>query len=278
VNSPQIPPTPAGVASRLRWTVTDGWILVRRELWHLRNQPAQLVSALIFPVALVVLFGFVFGSAIAVPGGGDYREYLMPGLFAMTAAFAVLINAMAISAEKSKGVMDRFRSMPMARLAVPFGQTGADIMTGTAATLIMAACGLAVGWRPHDGAARAVAAFALILLFRYATSWAGVYLGLTLKDEKTVDNLAPLIFPVTMIANTFVPTARMPAWLRVIADWNPISALTAACRQLFGNPAAMTAHAPLPLQHPVTATLAWSAALLTAFVTLTVRRFIANGK
>lgn len=277
MNGLPIPPMPAGAASRLRWTVADGWILVRRELWHLRNQPGQLVSALIFPVALVVLFGYVFGSAIAAPGG-DYRAYLMPGLFAMTSAFAVLINAMAISAEKSKGVMDRFRSMPMARLAVPFGQTGADIMVGTAATLIMAACGLAVGWRPHDGAARAIAAFALILLFRYAMSWAGVYLGLALKDEKTVDNLAPLLFPVTMIANTFVPTAHMPAWLRAIADWNPISALTAACRQLFGNPAAVTAHAPWPLQHPVTATLAWSAALLAAFATLSVRRFITSGK
>jgi ABC-2 type transport system permease protein len=268
----------AGPVSRLRWTVTDGWILVRRELWHLRNQPGQLVSALIFPVTLVVLFGYVFGSAIAVPGGGDYRSYLMPGLFVMTSAFAVLINAMAISAEKSKGVMDRFRSMPMARLAVPFGQTGADIITGTAATFVMAVCGLAVGWRPHDGAARAVAAFALILLFRYAMSWAGVYLGLALKDDKTVDNLAPLIFPFTMIANTFVPTAHMPAWLRAIADWNPVSAVTAACRQLFGNPGAATAHAAWPLQHPVAATLAWPAALLATFATLSVRRFIATGK
>jgi ABC-2 type transport system permease protein len=268
----------ADPVSRLRWTVTDGWTLVRRELWHLRNQPGQLVSALIFPVALVVLFGYVFGSAIAVPGGGDYRSYLMPGLFVMTSAFAVLINAMAISAEKSKGVMDRFRSMPMARLAVPFGQTGADIITGTAATFVMAVCGLAVGWRPHGGAARAVAAFALILLFRYAMSWAGVYLGLALKDDKTVDNLAPLIFPFTMIANTFVPTAHMPAWLRAIADWNPVSAVTAACRQLFGNPGAATAHAAWPLQHPVAATLAWSAALLATFATLSVRRFIATGK
>jgi ABC-2 type transport system permease protein len=273
VSSPAARQAPAGLAPRLGWTVADGWILVRRELWHLRNQPGQLVSALIFPVALVVLFGYVFGSAIAVPGGGDYRAYLMPGLFAMTAAFAVLINAMAISAEKSKGVMDRFRSMPMARLAVPFGQTGADILVGTAATFIMALCGLAVGWRPHDGAVRAIAAFALILLFRYAMSWAGVYLGLALSDDKTVDNLAPLIFPVTMIANTFVPTTHMPAWLRATADWNPISALTAACRQLFGNPGASAAHAPWPLQHPVTATLAWSAALLAAFGTLSVHRY-----
>ena len=268
---------PTGLAHRLRWTAADAWILIRRELWHLRNQPSQLVSALIFPVALVVLFGYVFGSAIAVPGGGNYRAYLMPGLFSMTAAFSVLIKARAIAGEKSKGVMDRFRSMPMARLAVPFGQTGADIITGAAATLIMAVCGLAVGWRPHDGAAAAIGAFILILLFRYAASWVGIYLGLVLKDDKTVDNLAPLIFPFTMIANTFVPTTHMPAWLRAIADWNPLSAITAASRQLFGNPLAATSHVPWPLQHPVVAALVWSAALLAIFATLSVRRFAAGG-
>lgn len=113
-------------------TVSDGWVLVRRELRHLRNQPGQIVSALIFPVALVVLFGYVFGSVIAVPGGGNYREYLMPGLFVMSSAFAVIVNALAIATEKSRGVTDRFRSMPMARLAVPFGQAGGDLTLGAA--------------------------------------------------------------------------------------------------------------------------------------------------
>src|SRR5215471_10066200 len=166
------PPVPATAASRLRWTLADGWTLVRREFWHIKAQPGQLIPALLFPAALTLLFGYVFGSAIGVPGG-DYRAYLMPGLFAMTAALSVLINAMTIASEKSKGVIDRFRSMPMARLAVPFGQTAADILIGVISTLIMAGCGLAVGWRVEEGAARAFAAFALILVFRYAMSWIG---------------------------------------------------------------------------------------------------------
>ena len=276
MSTPQLPAIPAGLGSRFMWSLADAWVLVRRELWHLRNQPGQIVSALLFPVALVVLFGYVFGSAIAVPGGGNYREYLMPGLFVMTSAFAVVMNALAIATEKSRGVTDRFRSMPMARLAVPFGQAGADLTIGTLSTLIMAASGLAVGWRPHDGAARAVAAFALILLLRYALSWTGIFLGLAVKDEKTADNLAPLVFPFTMIANTFVPTGHMPGWLRTIADWNPISAATAASRQFFGNAGSSADPSAWPLQHPVVATLAWSSFFLMIFVPLAVRRYTSS--
>jgi len=174
MSAPDAPAMPTTAASRLRWTLADGWTVVRRNLWQLKSQPGQLVTALIFPVALVVLFGYVFGSAIAVPGG-NYREYLMPGLFSMVSFFGVVVNAMAIAADKSKGVMDRFRSMPMARLAVPFGQAGADIIQGTIAVLLMAVCGLVVGWRAHEGVARTAAGLALIILFRYALSWAGVY-------------------------------------------------------------------------------------------------------
>lgn len=254
--------------------MNDAWVLVRRELWHLRNQPSQIVSALVFPVALVVLFGYVFGSAIAVPGGENYREYLIPGLFVMTSAVGILVNALGIAAEKSRGVTDRFRSMPMARLAVPFGQAGSDLALGTVTAAIMTACGLAVGWRPHDGAARAVAAIGLILLFRFALSWAGIFLGLSARDEKTVDNLAPLVFPVTMISNTFVPTGGMPAWLRAVAEWNPVSAAVAASRDLFGTPVAGSAW---PLQHPVVATLLWSALLVAVFGPLAARRYASGG-
>jgi len=272
MSAPDAPAMPTTAASRLRWTLADGWTVVRRNLWQLKSQPGQLVTALIFPVALVVLFGYVFGSAIAVPGG-NYREYLMPGLFSMVSFFGVVVNAMAIAADKSKGVMDRFRSMPMARLAVPFGQAGADIIQGTIAVLLMAVCGLVVGWRAHEGAARTAAGLALIILFRYALSWAGVYLGLAVKNEQTIDSLGPLIFPITMIGNTFVPTDRMPAWLRTIADWNPISSITAASRHLFGNPAAAASHTAWPLQHPIIATLLWSALFLAVFMPLSVHRY-----
>jgi ABC-2 type transport system permease protein len=263
------------VWSRLRWALADGRTIVRRDLWHIKAQPGQLASALILPVALVVLFGYVFGSAITATGG-NYREYLMPGLFSMVSFFGVAVNAMAISKEKSRGVMDRYRSMPMARLAVPFGQAGSDLLVGILSVLLMAGCGLAVGWRAHRGVADTAAALGLILLFRYALSWLGVYLGLAARNETTIDNLGPLLFPITMIGNTFVPTGNMPAWLRTVADWNPISAVTAASRELFGNPGAAPGHAAWPEQHPVLATLLWSTLLLATFVPLAVRRYRAG--
>lgn len=267
---PEIPATPW---ARLRWGIADGWTVLRRDLWHLKAQPTLLISALIMPVAMVVLFGYVLGSSIQTPGGGNYREYLMPGLFTMISVFAVAANAMTMASDKSKGVMDRFRSMPAARSAVPFGQAGSDLIVGTVSVVIMAGCGLAVGWRAHHGVLKTVAAFALILLFRYAISWVGVYIGLAVRDERAVDTLGPLVFPITMISNTFVPTANMPAWLRTIADWNPISAITSASRALFGNPAAPAASASWPLHHPVLAALLWSAGLLAIFVPLAVYHY-----
>lgn len=267
------PAAPTGRLGRLRWTLTDGFTLVWRNLLQLRSQPGELVGALVFPAVMVVLFGYVFGSAIEVPGGGNYREYLMPGLFAMTTMTSFMATMVGVATDSSKGVMDRFRSMPMARSAVPFGQVGGDIIVGLAGMVIMVGCGLAVGWRIHEGLPRALAAFGLLILLRYALSWAGVLCGLLVKNEETADQMVPLIFPVSMLSNSFVPTAGMPAWLRVIADWNPVSAMVAACRGLFGNPGVVTAHAALPLRHPVAATLIWCGVLLAIFVPLTVRRF-----
>jgi ABC-2 type transport system permease protein len=268
----QAPPAPATWAGRVRWALADGLTVIRRDLRHLKYQPGELVGALVFPALLIVLFGYVFGSAITVPGG-NYREYLMPGLFAMSAFTGVIATTVIVAGDAAKGVMDRFRSMPVARLAVPFGQTGADILTGTVGLIIMVGCGLAVGWRPHASAGGMLAAAGLLILLRYAVSWVGVYIGLSVPNEETADQLVPLIFPVTMISNTFVPTTHMPAWLRVISEWNPVSALVAATRQLLGSVAAPGRPGAWPLAHPVPATLAWAALLLAVFVPLSVRRY-----
>jgi ABC-2 type transport system permease protein len=268
----RVPPAPATLAGRIRWALADGLTVVRRDLRHLKYQPGELVGALMFPAIMVLLFGYVFGSAISVPGG-NYREYLMPGLFAMSAFTGVIATTIIVAGDAAKGVMDRFRSMPMARLAVPFGQTGADIITGSVALVIMVGCGLAVGWRPHGGAGGMLAAAGLLILMRFAVSWAGVFIGLSVRNEETADQLVPLIFPVTMISNTFVPTAHMPAWLRTISDWNPVSALVAACRHLLGSVPAPGGAGAWPLAHPVLATLLWAAVLLAVFVPLSVRWF-----
>ncbi|TDB78614.1 ABC transporter permease [Actinomadura sp. KC216] len=277
-------PAPAAVSrvGRLRWTLTDGLTLVGREFARLRREPGELIGALVFPATMVVLFGYVFGSAIAVPGGGNYREYLMPGLFAMVTFTATMAVTLRVATDASRGVMDRFRSMPVARSAVPFGQTGAEILSGVLGMAIMAAAGLLVGWRAHGGVWPTAEAFLLLALMRYALSWAGCYLGLVVRNEQTADQLIPLVFPVTMLSNSFVPTEGMPTVLRVIADWNPVSALTAACRDLFGNPGAPAAGdgagLAWPLAHPVAATLGWSALLLAVFVPLSVRTYQRRGR
>ncbi len=267
----QLPAPPETAAARIRWALADGLTIVRRNLNHLRSQSGELVGELIFPAIMVVMFGYIFGSAIHVPGG-DYREYLMPGLFAMTAVTGVLATASEVSRDSSRGVMDRFRSMPVARSAVAVGQTGADILTGALGLSAMIVCGFVVGWRPHHGLGPTLAAFGMLILLRYAISWGGVVLGMICREE-TIENLVPLIFPITMLSNSFVPTAGMPVWLRVIADWNPVSAAVAGSRRLFGNPGAPGGHSALPLQHPVAATLLWTGLLLLLFVPVGVRRY-----
>jgi ABC-2 type transport system permease protein len=167
--------------------------------------------------------------------------------------------------------------MPMARSAVPFGRTAADLLGAAIGVAIMAVIALLVGWRAYHGLAATLAAFGLILLLRYAVSWIGVWVGLSVTPQ-TADSLVPLVFPVSMISNSFVPTAGMPGWLRLVAEWNPISALVAACRELFGNPTVLAAHASLPLRHPVAMTVGWSLLVLLVFVPLATRRHQAAGR
>lgn len=264
---------PPGRLRQVGWSLHDGWALTRRELAQLRHAPGELVGAVVFPSMLVILFGYVFGSAISVPGHGNYREYLMPGLFAMTALMGVMVNALLVSKDVQEGVMDRFRSMPMARSAVPLGRVVSDLLTSTVGLAVMVGIGLLVGWQAHNGAGRAVAAFGLILLLRFAVSWVGVYVGLSVTPE-TADAFVPLVFPVSMVSNSFVPTAGMPTWLRVIADWNPVSSLVQACRELFGNPSVLPPHSSFPLEHPYLMTAGWSLLLLVVFVPLAVRRYL----
>ncbi len=257
---------------RLRLALGDGWTIVRRDVAQLRYTPSELAGELFFPAVMVVLFGYIFGSAIATPGG-NYREYLMPGLFAFSQVVMVGVTALAMADDHARGVMDRFRSMPIARSAIPFGRTGAVLATGLLNLTVLTVCGLAVGWRAHNGIAAAAAAFGLLLLMRYALSWLGVYLGLLVRNPTTADALVPLSFPIAMISNAFVPTSGMPTWLQDIANWNPVSCLVSACRQLFGNPGVDTHDSTWALQHPIMATLAWAALLLVVFIPLATRRY-----
>jgi ABC-2 type transport system permease protein len=257
--------------------LADGWTLTLRKLLQLRHQPGNLLAMLIMPAVLILLFGFVFGSAIAVPGGGNYREYLMPGLFVMSTVTALSTAMVHVASDQGGGVMDRLRSMPTNRASVPLGQTGADALTGMFVLAIMLVCGLAVGWQAHNGLGSTLAGIGVLLLFRYLMSWIGTYLGLVVRSAQTAASLAPLTLPLSMLSDAFVPTGGMPGWLRAICEWNPISATVAACRSLFGNSGSPAANAAWPLVHPVIATLMWVALLLVIFVPLSIRRFTRAG-
>jgi ABC-2 type transport system permease protein len=269
-------PLPGSRTARLGWVLRDAWTLTRREFAQLRHQPGELVGSLVFPALLVVMFGYVFGSAISIPGGGNYREYLMPGLFALTAVTSVMVNALLISKDVALGVMDRFRSMPMSRLAVPLSRALLDLITCALSLTIMAGIGLIVGWRAHLGVAHTAAAFTLILLLRFALTWVGIAIGMSVEPE-TADAFVPLFLPVSMLSNGFVPTAGQPGWLRPITEWNPVSALVQSCRQLFGNPGANAPSDVFPLAHPYLWTIVSALILIAIFAPITMRRFAHSG-
>lgn len=272
-SAPPLTPLPESWMARPRRTafLRDAWILIRREVAHLRYEPGGLLAELIWPVIMILIFGYVLGSAISIPGGGNYRDYLLPGLFVLNQVFTLSIIAGGVANDAEAGVTDRFRSLPMSPMAVPLGVTGADVVKSMLGLVITAALGLLVGWHIHDGLAHAAAAFALLILFRYAISWVGTFLGL-LVSPTTADFLFPLTFPFAMIANMFVPTSGFPTWLRVIADWNPVSSAVAATRTLFGSPGTVQA-TTWPLNHPVLITLGWIVLILIVFVPLASWRY-----
>lgn len=253
--------------------LSDCVVVIERNIRHIPRVPDRLAGATIGPVMFVFLFAYVFGSAIAIPGGGSYREFLLAGIFVQTISFSGAYTAVGVSDDMQKGLVDRFRSLPMARSAVLIGRTVADLVQSGISVVVMSACGLIVGWRIHDGVLRAVLAFALLLLFGFAMSWLGTLAGLYVRSPEAANQLGFVaIFPLTFVANTFVPTAGMPPLLRTLADWNPVSATTAAARQLFGNPQPPSTGA-WPMDHPVMASVGWSLLILAVVIPLAVRRY-----
>ena len=261
--------------NRLRWGVADSWTMARREFAHLRAKPDEIIGALVFPVLMVVLFAYVFGSAIRLPGGADYKEFLMPGIYLQLIAMSAVVAATQAADDRSKGIIDRFKSLPIIRSSVLIGRTFAGLALRLLALVVMIGCGaLLAGWRFHHGVAAALAAFGLLALFGLAMMWVGTTIGLSVSSASVADTATfGWLFPLTFLANTFVPTEGMPGWLRPIADWNPMSATVAAVRGLFANPLASTGRVAWPLQHPILMSVAWSLALLALFVPLAVRRY-----
>jgi ABC-2 type transport system permease protein len=269
-----IPTPPTTSLERFRWAIADGLVIAKRNLAHIRHIPEKLSDVTIQPILFVVLFGYVFGSAIAIPGG-NYREFLMAGMFAMTLFGTINSTAVGMSDDMSKGLIDRFRALPMARSSVLIGRTLSDMLEACLGVTLLALTGLVVGWRPHEGLLHTVAAFGLLLLFGFAMSSAGIFLGLSVRTPETAQSIGFIVFfPLIFLSNNFVPTDGMPLVLRQIANWSPISALTASLRDLFGNPGAPTASSPWPLQHAAVISIVWSLAFIAVFLPLGVRKYL----
>ncbi|APC38042.1 MULTISPECIES: ABC transporter permease [Nocardiopsis] len=263
-------------ADRLRWALADGWTIARRDVVHWLRQPGQLVAGLLFPVVMVLMFGFLFGGAMTVPGGGDYREFLMPGMFAMAMVFGVGETVTAVSQDAARGVTDRFRSMPMAPSAVVVGRCAADMLRSAITLVLLVLCGLLVGWQWNGGIGEAAAGIGLLLLLRFSLVWVGVYVGLAVRGEGAVTAVHMLEFPLGFLSNAFVATASMPVWLGAVADWNPLSSTVAATRELFGNPG--WGGESWIAQNAVLMAVVWPLVLTAVFFPLCVRRFRALGR
>lgn len=267
----RFPVPPRNALGRLRWAVLDGATITRRDLAHWQRQPAQVLIGLLFPIMVVLMFGYLFGGGMVVPDGGNYREFLLPGMFALTMAVGIESTFAAVSADAARGVTDRFRSMPMAGSAVVVGRSIADMLNSTLGLAVMVGCGLAVGWQWRNGIGSALVAVGLLLLLRFALLWLGIYLGLVLRSPEAVVVLQILVWPLGFLSNVFVSPATMPGWLGAIAEWNPLSATAAATRQLFGNPG--WAGDSWAATHATELALAWPLLLVAVFLPLAVRQY-----
>ncbi|MGK5552534.1 ABC transporter permease [Actinomadura kijaniata] len=258
----------------LTMSVADGWTIARRNALKIRRSPDLLGGVIMLPIVLVLLFAYVFGSVIDVPGI-SYREFLIPGIFVQAVISGAQITGYTLTLDLQKGVFDRFRSLPMAPSAVLTGQTFSDLLMNLASLVVMAVMGLIVGWRVHTSPLEAALGFGLLLLFAYAFSWVTATVALSLRTPENFNNVATMVsLPLMFVSNAFLDSSRLPTPVRVVAEWNPVSTFTQAARELFGNtgPAMRTSDA-WPLQHAVPVSLLWIGAMLVVFVPLATRLY-----
>ncbi len=262
-------PPPVEQRTLLQQSLTVVW----RNLLHIRRMPEMLLDVTIQPVMFVLLFAYVFGGSISV-AGSSYREFLLPGIMAQTMIFSSAVVAIGLTNDLAKGIVDRFKSLPMSRKSVLIGRSISSLIHSSIGIVVMALTGLLIGWRIRDGVLDGVLGFVLLLLFGFSMIWLGIWVGSLMRSVEAVNGfMFTVMFPLTFVANTFAPTESMPTWLRVIAEWNPVSALTAACRDLWGNGTPPAANAQLPLQHPVVSSLIWSVVFTAVFAPLAVAAF-----
>ncbi|MFE7798569.1 ABC transporter permease [Nocardia sp. NPDC057440] len=264
------------LGERLSIVFSDSLTIAKRNVIKIKRVPDVLIFSTLSPIMFVLLFAYIFGSAIEVPGmSGGYREFLIAGIFAQTVVFGATFTGLGLAEDMQKGIIDRFRSLPMAPSAVLFGRTLSDVVINVVSLVVMSLTGFVVGWRIRGSFLDAVLAYVLLLLFAYAVSWIMAVVGLLVRAPEVFNNASfMVIFPLTFLANTFVPLESLPTVLRVFAEWNPVSAITQATRELFGNTSPMAPQSDAwSMRHPVVTTLAWVVIILVVFIPLAQRQY-----
>ncbi|MGI8983613.1 MAG: ABC transporter permease [Acidimicrobiales bacterium] len=258
-----------------RGMLHDTWVIARRGLVHMKRQPEALSDATIQPIMFVLLFAYVFGGAISVPAGGNYREFLMGGIFAQTIVFTAFGVAMSLAHDRKNQAVDRFRALPIARGAVLGGHAVANLIKAVLPITLMSLCGLAIGWRIRDGLVSALLGYLLLFAFAFAMIWVGILLGSVVATPEGVQGIGfAVIFPITFVASTFVPTETMPGFLQTVAEWNPVTTLSNAARELFGNPSTAAAPGdPWSINHPVEYSIIWAIGIIAVCAPLAVRAY-----
>lgn len=266
------PHLPVGPLARLAWGIRDSLVIAGRSIRQIRNEPERLSDVTVQPIMFVLLFAEVFGTAISVPGGGSYHEYLLPGIIAQSTVFGCFGAAVGMATDRHEGFLDRLRSLPIARGSVITGRIAAEVALACVGLTINIVVGVVVSWRVHRGVGHTVVGLLVLLAFVIAMTWVGTLIGLLVRSPEAVPGiLFPVMFPVTFLANTFVPLQGLPGWLRAIAEWNPVSAVVAACRDQWGNPNPnLTAW---PLQHAVPVAFGWAAIITALCATFALLRW-----
>jgi ABC-2 type transport system permease protein/oleandomycin transport system permease protein len=263
-------PHSSGIAGKLKWGVSDTLTLTRRNLLAITRIPEALFFSTIQPIMFVLLFRYVFGGAIAIPGGLPYVDYLMPGIFVQTVAFGAVSTSIGLAEDLQKGLIERFRALPMSRGAVLTGRTTADVVRNVFVVAIITVVGLLVGFRPTTGVVSYVEALGLILLFAYALSWGFAVIGLSAPNSETAQVMSfPILFPLTFISAAFVPVSKMPSWLQGFATYQPVSVTVSACRALMVGPA-VTGNTTW---FWVSRSLFWSVVFLIVLIPLAIHRY-----
>ena len=245
------------------YALTDCWTMTRRELAHWARQPVQVLVGLVFPVMLLLMFGYLVGGGRGIEG--DYLDFLVPGMLALTMAFGLEGTMLAVTQDLDRGVIDRFRSLPMANGAVLVGRSAADMLQSALGLAILVGVGFALGWRVHCSPAEFLGAMGLLLLFRFAMLWIGIQLALVAGKPEMIQAVQILVWPVGFLSNAFADPASMPGWLGTVVEWNPMSQTATAVRDLLGGPGGEPGH--------IWAAVVWPLGLLAVFFPLAVRRF-----